>query len=400
MSTTARRRLAWPVALAPWLLAAPLLAAELGIEVHDKGGRPVQGAAVTIAGPAGAKHQGRTSDIGRVVFADLAAGEWSLAIEHPDFMRFSGWVDTKPGKIAKETFSTQVATERSWLPLRVTYFAPASREARTNTTSPMSSAKEETTRAPPPPAPAAPSPAARPVTEPAPAPPAVPAGRPAADAPVYAPATTPPAVTPQPAPRDVAAPVAPVAPATPAAAPVPAPRPAPPAAAPPATAATVARGTAATSPSPYRSRALGNCPDCKPGEWGASVQMAAVAGAGCEPGEAARLEAEFTATVAGVTGESWSSREASCRLFAVRLPEGSRFLGYRFEAEDNRRAGDCVGDEPCPVGEARFLAHPTVRKKDGFWVWAIFENRAGSPRLARLTAFFAAPPGWQRAPAN
>jgi hypothetical protein len=429
------------------LAAAPLVAADLGIEVRDKGGRPVQGAAVTIAGPAGATLQGRTSDIGRVVFADLAPGEWGVTIEHPDFMRFAGWVDTKPGKVAKESFSTQVATERSWLPIRVTYFAPASRDAKAAQARPPQTAVSPpppTARPSPGPAPPTPTPTAaassRAETPPAPHRASEPIAQPApAPAPVAAPAKPAlPSASPSAAPAPAAAPepsvasaasaasaastpsAAPAAPKAPTSAPTPVPAPPPAAATPPVArprepltpqpsqaqeqrpealpapvAATPPRGAAPAEPSPYRSRALATCPECKPGEWAASAQIATLAGAGCEPGAAARLEAEFSAAVAGVTTGVWSSGEAACRLLAVRLPHGGRFLGYRFEAEDNRRAADCVGAEPCPVGEARFLGHPTVRKGDGPWIWAIFENRAGTPRLARLTAFFAAPPGWQ-----
>ena len=94
----------------------------------------------------------------------------------------------------------------------------------------------------------------------------------------------------------------------------------------------------------------------------------------------------------------WASVEAACRAIAVRLPAGARFVGYRYEAEDNRARGDCQGSEPCPVGEAHFLDHPQLDRGAArgtvTWVTGTFENQAGVARRIRLTAYFAPAPGW------
>ncbi len=100
-----------------------------------------------------------------------------------------------------------------------------------------------------------------------------------------------------------------------------------------------------------------------------------------------------------VTGDHWLSPDHPCRGAALHLPTDARFVGYRYEAEDNRSRGDCLGSDPCPVGEARFLDHPKIeRGAAGTWVSAVFENQATAPRRIRLTAYFVPPAGWAPAP--
>lgn len=141
----------------------------------------------------------------------------------------------------------------------------------------------------------------------------------------------------------------------------------------------------------------GNCPECRPGESAVTIEaQAASAGGDCEAGlAAARTMAKAlhtaSATAAGSDfGTFAGTAGGSCQLLAILLPRSVRYLGYRYEAEDNRQSGDCAADSNCTIGEARWRGHPTLeRRADGTLVMAVFENRsAQAPRIARLTAYF------------
>jgi hypothetical protein len=148
-----------------------------------------------------------------------------------------------------------------------------------------------------------------------------------------------------------------------------------------------------------RSRALGNCQECKAGEWAATVEAVVApwrsAADLCAPqiSGLGQPRAASDDTAAG-----WASPEAACRAVAVRLPPGARYVGYRYEAEDNRARGDCQGAEQCPVGQARFLDHPRLdrgaTRDQVTWVTGTFENSANATRRIRLTAYFSPAPGW------
>jgi hypothetical protein len=428
--------------LATAFLLAPLptslaFGASLGVEIKDKAGKPVIGATVLLtAGPGNASGSGTTTgDGGRAVFYDLAAGEWTLEVRHQDYMRFTGYVELKAGKAPKETFSNQIATDRSWTPMKVTYFTP------TGADSTAASPATPLPARPAPPAPPTPTTTARPST-PAPQPPAPPAPalpppapRAASEAtpPTPAPAPASPAPTPAPAAAPQQAPSAPPAtrPAPPPSTPAPAkPTPAPPTPsappAPPPVTPPVARPVApltspqASTPPPslrapsgapleavapgavYRSRADGTCAECKPKEWAMTLEAMVSASAGADD----RCDHALPPTRPATMSEDfWLSEDRACRTLAIRLPAGARFVGYRYEAEDNRARGDCNGPEPCPVGEARFLAHPAIERGPssgagaGTWISATFENAARTPRRVRLTAYFAPAAGWTPTPA-
>jgi hypothetical protein len=87
---------------------------------------------------------------------------------------------------------------------------------------------------------------------------------------------------------------------------------------------------------------------------------------------------------------------ATLPLSAV-LPSGARFVGYRYEALDGWGGGDCVADQPCTVGRARWQGHPRVeRGPAGTTVIGTFVNHAPDrERRARLTAYFRPASGWQ-----
>ena len=89
---------------------------------------------------------------------------------------------------------------------------------------------------------------------------------------------------------------------------------------------------------------------------------------------------------------------SGCRLVAVVLPAGARFVRYRYEAQDDAGgagASECAADQDCPIGEARWLGHASVvRGPGGTMVYGVFENRSSArPRRARLTAYFTPAPG-------
>jgi hypothetical protein len=85
-----------------------------------------------------------------------------------------------------------------------------------------------------------------------------------------------------------------------------------------------------------------------------------------------------------------------CGVAAVVLPAGAKFVGYRYEAADARGSADCVGDQECGIGEARWLGHPNLERGAGQTiVWSVIENRATEGvRQGRLTVYFRPPPGW------
>jgi hypothetical protein len=146
----------------------------------------------------------------------------------------------------------------------------------------------------------------------------------------------------------------------------------------------------------FRSRGDGTCAECKPKEWAMTLEALVAASQGGED----RCDRVAASTrPSEVAEDSWLSEDRACRTLAIHLPPGARFVGYRYEAEDNRARGDCNGPEPCPVGEARFLAHPAIDRGAsasgaGPWISATFENAARTPRRVRLTAYFAPAPGW------
>src|SRR5687767_3410265 len=305
----------------------------LGVEVKDKGGKPIAGATVRLRrgeDPASGPPPVQTGPDGVAAFGHLAEGEWHVEVSHRDYMAFTAYVQTRAGKPAKRTFSAQVATSVSFAPMRVEFVAVRSvppRPAAVAESAVPPAPEPRPTPAPAPPSATAPPPVTapapdpapptppvaepRPPVEPAPAPveepappviapapepappptpePAPPAARPAEPSPAEpAPAPAPPvaAPAPPPAPPPTQEPVPPAAPPAepvPVPAPpveVPAPQPAPvtPAPAPPAAPALPPAGS-------VRSPEAGNCPDCRPGEMAAiaeeSVAPAAAAAADC-----------------------------------------------------------------------------------------------------------------------
>ena len=88
---------------------------------------------------------------------------------------------------------------------------------------------------------------------------------------------------------------------------------------------------------------------------------------------------------------------SNCRLFVLALPAGSRMSGFRFEALEDGRGGDCLGDQPCPIGSSRWLTSPGIERSAGaILLWTVFENTSTErSRVARLIAYFTPPSGWR-----
>jgi hypothetical protein len=82
-------------------------------------------------------------------------------------------------------------------------------------------------------------------------------------------------------------------------------------------------------------------------------------------------------------------------VVAVVLPADARFVGYRYEALDGWGGGDCVADQPCTIGDSRWLGHPTIERGERTVIWATFANASRDrARRARLTAYFRPGPSW------
>jgi hypothetical protein len=84
---------------------------------------------------------------------------------------------------------------------------------------------------------------------------------------------------------------------------------------------------------------------------------------------------------------------SNCQVVSVVLPKSVRFVGFRFEAFDERGGGECSPDSGCPLPQAQWLANPVVQR--GFnatVVWGVFESTtAQSSRTARLKVYFRPP---------
>ena len=170
----------------------------------------------------------------------------------------------------------------------------------------------------------------------------------------------------------------------------------------------------------------GACPECKPGEWSLVIEREATAAAtqaacGEELGDlvAELLSIGFAGAeaFAGPVADMWGNelprsiwdrtssslasslrpRQGSCQDFVAVLPEGARFIGFRFEAQDDSGRSDCFGEDPCAIGQARWTNNPQVERSGSVTlVHASFANEsAARARRGRLTLYFRPLRGWQ-----
>lgn len=180
----------------------------------------------------------------------------------------------------------------------------------------------------------------------------------------------------------------------------------------------------ASVPSSLRAYRDRTCFECKPGEWAVSTQLEVASGVACRPtAEVAvrramrdvaavasdqlgnfsgplpldldTLPLAAAAVAARNTLAPYLESSASCRFLAVVVPQGGRFLGFRFEARDADASGDCTGERECEIGQARFLFSPGIARGTGASiVYSLFENTSSAARTARLTGFFLPASGW------
>jgi hypothetical protein len=177
----------------------------------------------------------------------------------------------------------------------------------------------------------------------------------------------------------------------------------------------------------------GACPECKPGEWALIVERHAAPATG--PTDAAACGADREAVVdrlanevlaaAGATyaafagpvadafgnglppavwesapaelAEAMLPRDGSCQDLAGVLPQGARFIGFRYEAEDAGGKGDCFGEEPCSIGQARWTTNPRIERTATVTVvhTSFLNESTSAERRARMTLYFQPPRGWQ-----
>lgn len=219
------------------------------------------------------------------------------------------------------------------------------------------------------------------------------------------------------------------------------PAPAPPAAEPPAP--QPAAAAEAPSPAPprelaerlglqvgVRSADTGTCPDCKPGEWALSLELAAAPGrplptgsTECSP-EAAERFAEIARLLGGSTPvtsvsgagpliDPWSGAvngavdaalhariaelaapyvngSSGCQVLAVLLPSGARFSGYAYEARDRSSSVGCIAAQECALGDAVWPDHPVIDRSDAaILVRATFNNYSPDrTRVGKLTVYY------------
>ena len=172
--------------------------------------------------------------------------------------------------------------------------------------------------------------------------------------------------------------------------------------------------------SEVRTYQSGTCSDCRPGE-AATSALGAVGkgrGSGCPAGFLSAAE-EALETLAEAMGRSdytgplavdgqvvavapegarstaqtalapYIRSGSPCQLLAVALAPSVKFTGYRYEARQGGRGGDCLAGQDCPIGGARWPDHPTVqRTAKATFVYAVFENRTDAERVAEMTVYF------------
>jgi hypothetical protein len=344
-----------------------------------------------------------TDAAGALEVRDLAAGEWEIQLRRQGFMIVNSYVRLEDGKRPQVGFTSRQRTGPFWAPMNVGYSslgvatAPGSagsaratgraqRRAERRAEQRERRLREENVARvvePPPPDPA-------PVVEPPPPEPV-----PVVDQPSTDPAPVAPVV--QPAPEPEAESV-------------------------------VVR----LLPNPTLLRA-GACPECAPGEWSVSSNWPAeprtAETTACAPDLAGRLERvaemiegslpdDFRAYIGALASPEGNDLlrllpeaprgevrellvpvldpERSCQVVGVLLPRDVRFVGFQYEAADLSARGGCFPEQPCEIGEARWLGNPVIHRHDhGTIVYGVFENLSSEDRReANLKVYFRPPRGW------
>lgn len=370
----------------------------ISVQAH---GKPVAGAEITLKylgmtppdGPATL----RTSSKGRVAVRGLASGQWRLNVQHPEFMSYLAVIEIIRGKKADVLSATLQKTGTSLVPLRVKLGKADGNAVLARPTKADPGAA------------VTPEPVASPVTTPLPTPTTVPAAPPK----VEPPPEMVPTVSTEPAEPPVTVPQSPP-PAVPAIPMEPAP--------------SVALFPRVTTR--LRSFDDRTCPECKPGEWALSVeQRAGGVNDGPCPGDHQTATESVVQTVLASAGAELrkfagallggvkpgaidylppvarpavtakatqlADPSSACQSIIAFLPKGARFVGYRYEVRDRQGEGDCLGNQECGIGNARWLGNPIIRRTpEATVVYGIFLNEADLRRSAQLTVYFDPVRGW------
>lgn len=172
--------------------------------------------------------------------------------------------------------------------------------------------------------------------------------------------------------------------------------------------------------SDVRTYQAGTCSDCKPGEAATSAVAAAGkgSGGGCPAGVLSAADGALEALAAAMTQSPYTGplaiggqvatlapeaaraaaqaalapqlgSDSPCQLLVVVLAPSVKFSGYRYEARQGSRGGDCLAGQDCPIGGARWPDHPAIRRTaKATFVYTVFENRSDAERVAEMTVYF------------
>jgi hypothetical protein len=409
----------------PW--AGPV---GLGIEVSDRGGRPVAAASVVLAflGTPGNGPQVETGADGRAEIVGLAEGLWVASVRHSQFLGFDAQVRLTADRRPYEEKAFQVKVTDSTERLKIRFYpvaglsraaAPAAapepdRAARRAEEDATRRDRAETARARR--AERSTEKASREPDRPALAPVATPTPPTRSPTAAAAPAPT---VAPLPAPA--ATPAVPEAPSPAASDPPVAP------AAERAAPAAPAPTSAPAAPEPpqrfVRASRDGSCIECRPNEWAvtaagearpagppdcptslrslvaALAQRVAALAASPELDRAAGplLAAPGMATVAGDQSNAAADYAVGgCQVLAVKLPRGAGFQGFQLEVEGAAGVLPCIPDQDCPGGAGRWATLPVVEDSPAGKVIGAAFRHAGTASSARprLTVYFLPPSSW------
>ncbi|HKV10678.1 MAG TPA: hypothetical protein VJ725_21235 [Thermoanaerobaculia bacterium] len=123
------------------------------------------------------------------------------------------------------------------------------------------------------------------------------------------------------------------------------------------------------------------CVECQPGESSLSTERVVPPGGGSGCGDvASRLQ----------SGDVPPGLPAGCHVLRIAVPQGARYLGYRFEVQDGGATYDCLAGQDCSRGLGRWPGDPVlVRGSGGTVVLAPFEaGPAERERRAVLTVYY------------
>jgi hypothetical protein len=440
---------------------------DLVVLTSDEGGQPVGGVEVSLRlGDAPSVLRGLVTDAeGRAAISGLAAGEWQVELRRDGFMLYTAYLKLEAGQPPELGFKSRQRTGSFWASLEAVFLGSgdrvtpgvragrvSAREAekeaeRARRREEQASRREERR--------VEQGRAARLVTPEEPAVPddeRAPAERAGVEAPesrvesrarasepeaarVEQPASAavspaPPVATTEPGPET--APAEPL-PAGPLPARAEAATDAPPTAAP---AGDVAPAAPRLLPNPDLLPA-GACPECRPGEWSVATQASAAPGGACGGASpqpvlervAAALGEHLGDPLAGYAGALWATdgndalrllpdavelelRAAleplagagtSCPVVALVIPEGARYVGFRYAAGQQRSGmAECPPGQGCLIGQASWQGNPEIAPAGALKVvWARFENvNPQRVRVPRLTVYFEPARGWLPPPSR